>query len=422
MSLAFVPGQQEGFKERLDPVVAVVAANPGAVAKKQSAVAIAKAVYAVFGDLDDGDGLTRGVIEAACIRQLSPGISVEEVESRLGLLITMKALAPCGSPDRPHQVRYAFHPSGVAGLLVFERILAVGGIQEITLLLGRTVQDIENGVLSESEILERITHARHGLAISTSNLLRLVRNRTMEELLVERQSQRMADDLLAEARALVKVVAERFYLLMGHGQRLIRAAVNYCAAVGELWDRLLQFARSRRDFSMLSPEQYLTAALNSGPGDLAQVFSRTVFDPPSLAISADQVLQAVDDLRPRPVRNRPPRAAESRSASDPVADAKRRAARALERRLAAAELHLQGCPEADLTGMLRAAGWPVAARIVVDLLIAAAAPSVPFSVVLSTAVLVDSVAPVSYITPLSLVRIPTQPMTQGVDDRDDAGA
>lgn len=400
------------FRGQLDPFVAPIASNAGVVSKDRTTFEVAKAVYAAFGDFDDGDGLTRGAIIAACGPHLKPDV----VDPVIGMFLTMDLLTPHGGPDRSHQVRYCFNPKSAAGLLVYERVIAVGGIQEITLLLSRTVEDIENGSLNVNEVLERITQARHGLTISTSNLRRLVSSRTIEELLAERRSQRAADDLLAEARALVTAVADQFHTLAGAGQRLIRAAGQYCAAVNELWDRLLESARARRDFSMLAPEQYLTAALKSSPRELAAALVATVFDPPSLSISADQVMVALDDFRPRPTRIRPPRPPESRSDHDPLKEIRLRVERARERRIAAAEIHLQGTGEADLTSAIRAAGWPGAARIVVETLLADMDSSIPFAVALSQALLVDPPGPVSYVTPMSLVRLSVETSAPAKDE------
>ena len=67
-------------------------------------------------------------------------------------------------------------------------------------------------------------------------------------------------------------------------------------------------------------------------------------------------------------------------------------------------LHLQGQLDIDLTAEIQAAGWPGAARLVVDLLAAAADPEVPVTVTLATTLLVDGMAEVSYITPVWLSR------------------
>ncbi|MDI5973507.1 hypothetical protein POF50_029905 [Streptomyces sp. SL13] len=98
--------------------------------------------------------------------------------------------------------------------------------------------------------------------------------------------------LLDHARQLVKAVSNRFPPLRASGTRLIDEALRYSAAVDEFSDRLLQQVRARRDFSMLLPEQYLSAALGAPVDSLAEVFAATVFDPASVEITAAQVLLA----------------------------------------------------------------------------------------------------------------------------------
>lgn len=383
-------------KERFDPFVAPLATDSGAVTKDPQALEIARAVYAAFGDLDNGSGLTRDELIAAC----APPFSSANVDSRLNVFIGMGMLLAHGSPDRPNQQRYRIDDMSAVALLVFGRLDHEGGIEEITLLLSRTIREIEDGLLSEAQVSERITEARQALAVTTANLLRLVRDRTIEELLEDRRSQRSAAALLKEAKALVTVVADRFHQLMGAGQRLIRTASRYCEAVGELWDRLVRLASTRRDFSMLSPEQYRTAAQRLSAERLAEVFSRTVFDPPSFTVNAEHVIAAVDEYRPRPPRRRPPPSTATPSDRDPISEARQRAETARARRIADIEKALQGRNEVDLTDIIRGRGRPGAIQLVVQILLASSSPDMPLTATLSTAILTDSVATVSFATPV----------------------
>jgi hypothetical protein len=393
------------LRDRFNPFVAPIATDSGSITKDPRALEIAQAVYAAFGDLDSGTGLTRGQLIAAC----TPQFSAEDVGSRISVFISTGMLLANDSPDRQHQVRYRINDMSAVALLVFGRLDREGGIQEIALLLSRTTREIEDGLLTEAEVGERITQARHALAITTANLLRLVRGRTIEELLDERRSQRSATGLLNEAKTLVTVVADRYHQLMGAGQRLIRAASHYCEAVSELWDRLVSLASTRRDFSMLSPEQYRTAAQRSSADQLSEVFSRTVFDPPSLTADVGKLIDAVDEYRPRPPRRRPPPSTATTSDRDPIEEARQRSERIRARRIATMEIALQGNDEADLTSIIRAAGWPGAVKLVIDVLLASAAPAIPLTATLSTAILTDPVAEVVYVTPVEIRRLLPQP-------------
>jgi hypothetical protein len=81
-----------------------------------------------------------------------------------------------------------------------------------------------------------------------------------------------------------------------------------------------------------------------------------------------------------------------------------RAEQARDRRARRAELMLGERSDADLTDRLRAAGWPAAAGMLVDVLHAAADPATPYTAEMSDALLVEPGGPVTYMTPVSLHR------------------
>jgi hypothetical protein len=111
-----------------------------------------------------------------------------------------------------------------------------------------------------------------------------------------------------------------------HGKRLVDAALSYQGAVIKFSDRLLDHASATRDFSMLTPEQYKSAAQRSPAAELAVPLARTVFDPPSTVISPEQVISIVEKYRPAPPRRRPPRPPDISSRRDPIEEARRRKA------------------------------------------------------------------------------------------------
>jgi hypothetical protein len=155
---------------------------------------------------------------------------------------------------------------------------------------------------------------------------------------------------------------------------------------------------------MLDAEQYLTAALRSSRYELAEVFARTIFDPPTLWVTPDQVVKAVENIRPRAARRRPPRPDARPAGPDPINEARQRSEAARRRRLRAAEDLLQGGDEADITSRLRAAGWPGAAMLIAAMLVAVADETLPYEVWLGTTVLVDADAPVTHVTPAAVRR------------------
>lgn len=59
-------GHLSDFAERVSAFVAPVAADAGAVSRDPTALRLAEAVYAAFGDSRSPDGLTRAELAAAC--------------------------------------------------------------------------------------------------------------------------------------------------------------------------------------------------------------------------------------------------------------------------------------------------------------------------------------------------------------------
>jgi hypothetical protein len=392
------PDGRRDLMRRVAAFVAPVAVDAGSVADDPVSLDVADAIYQAFGDLDADGGLTRGELLAACADVCDQATFDNRFNAfeKLGMLL--------GVRDKAHQVRYLFNPTSAAALLVFERLAQAGGVQEIMTLLDRTRAGLRSGVAGRQQVEANLTRARRAFAVYADHLLRMVRLSPLEELLAERRHHRDTETLLADARDLVALVADRFPELTPAGQRLIAEALRYSAAVAAFIDRLLDEASARRDFSMLDAEQYLTAALRASRDELAEVFARTVFDPPSLLVTPDMVVRAVEEVRPRAARRRPPRPDDRPPGPDPIDQARQRTEAARQRRLRAAEDLLQGADEADVTSRLRAAGWPGAAMMVAALLVAAADEQLPYLVELRDAVLVDADAAVTHVTPMTLRR------------------
>jgi hypothetical protein len=355
------------FVERLSAFVAPVAADVGAISKDPATLLVAEAVYAAFGDSGSPEGLTRAELAAACADVVPPRI----FESRLGLFVDMGLLQR--SRDKQYEHRYVFNPTSGAALLVFDRLSEVGGVQEIVMLLDRIRDALQQGFADQAAVERMLTKARRELSINADHLLHLVRSRAFEQLIAERRHHQAGDHLLEDARGVVQLAAERFPQLARAGALLIADALRYSAAVNEFVARLFDRAQATRDFSMLLPEQYRTAALRSPLDKLAEVFGHVVFDPPSLLLPPEQLLATVREYQPTPVHRRPPRPADLAPGPDPVELARERAAAIRTRRWSAMQLLLQGAAESELTGPLRAS-WPGTVRVVVDALIAAADP------------------------------------------------
>lgn len=258
------------------------------------------------------------------------------------------------------------------------------------LLLDRAHRDLGTGMMTRETLIEQITTVRRSLSILADHLLYLAEDRLWEELVAEQSQHRSAEALLGKANSLVQAAGERFPELLssGTGRRLVDEALRYFNAVNAFYSRLLAQASASRDFSMLSPEQYVSAALTRSRGELAVPLARAVFDPASILLFAERLLSAVAKYRPAPPRRRPPRPPDSASNGDPVTEAREREQTKRVVMEAEMELHLQGVDEVDLTSRIRAARWRGAARIVTNALLASADPGIPVAADLSDALIV----------------------------------
>jgi hypothetical protein len=389
----------DGFRRTLNAFVAPIARHADAVAEDPEVISVANAVFRAFGDYGGTGGMTKAELASAC-----SGIASDTAFStRFDLFVRMGLLRR--SVDKAYQQRYVLNPASVTALLVYRRLGEAGGVEEIMLLLDRTRRELAAGELDREALAERLDEVRRDLSFFADHLLSLVEDHPWEELIAERTQHRSADKLLEEAKGVVDAVAVQYPDLSARGKRLVDAALGYQGAVIRFSDRLLDHASATRDFSMLTPEQYKSAAKRSTATELAVPLARTVFDPPSALMSPEQVISIVEKYRPAPPRRRPPRPPDTASSRDPIEEARRRKADERDLREARMELHLQGAGEVDVTSRVRGVGWRGAAEIVVSALIAGADPDIPISVDLSEALIVDSTGPVSHVTPMTLRRV-----------------
>lgn len=382
---------------RVRAFVAPVAAHAGAIEDDPDALDVADAVFTAFGDLDAAQGLTRTQLLDRCAH-VCPDTTA--LNARLDLFIRLGML----QLTKAHQQRYQFNPTSAAALMVFERLAEDGGVQELLTVLDRTRDALNDGTATSTQVREALHKLRRGLAVNTAHLDRLVTSRPLGELMQERRHHRAADRLLKDAETLIGLIVTRFPELTGASRRLISEATRYNQAVQSLVTRLLDEASTHRDFSMLDFEQYRTAAISSTREALARPFATVLFDPPSPPLDADAVVTAIDQVRPRRVRRRPPRPEAVPEDADPVEIARERVERARHRRTLTVEQGLDGEATADVTTTIRMAGWPGAAKIVADLLAAHTDPEMPYRVELSDALLVDPEATVTHVTPVTIHR------------------
>ncbi|MFF4599864.1 hypothetical protein [Amycolatopsis sp. NPDC001319] len=384
---------------RVSALVAPIVANAGAVVDEAELLEVARAVYAAFGDQDAIGGLTRAQLADACA-----GVCSESAfQSRFELFCKLGMLRP--HFEKAHQQRYVFNPTSAAGLLVFERLSERGGVDELVTLLDRTRAALASGRATVNEIRSALLQARRMMTISADELLRMVVASPLSELIAERKHHRHAA-LMDDVFALNEQVKDTFPALDPEAYRLVVETQRYVGAREQFVGRLLDEGAAARDFSLLDPEEYLEAARAASPDELAEVFASTVFDPPAPWLDPAVVAEGIAGFRPRAaIRRRPPRPADPPPGPDPMLRVEERAEAARIRRARAAELHLQGRAEVDLTSSLRAAGWPGLATILVELLAVNADPDLPYRVRMSDELLVEPDGPVTHLTPVTAYRL-----------------
>jgi hypothetical protein len=404
-SLFNLDGSPEGdaFLRRVEALVAPVAAHAGVVVDDPGALEIARAVFAAFGSPDATGGLTRAQIQAAC----SEVCDAAQFDSRFELFCRLDMLEPFY--EKAHQQRYVFNPTSAAGIMVFDRLAANGGVDELVTLLDRTRADMESGRVTREQVRDRLRQALRMMAISADHLLRMVSSSPISELIAQRRHHDHRS-LMPNVFELSTQVKDRFPDLDPDAYALVVATQRYVGARDDFVVRLLAEGAAAKDFSMLEPEEYLEAARTASMAELAAVFDQVVFDPPSPNLDPDTVAEKVIGFVPKPrLRRRPPRPPESEEGPDPMASVEARAVEAKRRRARAADLHLQGEDEVDLSSRMRAAGWPGAAKVLVEAMAIDADPDLPVQMRMSSELLVDPDAGVTHLSPVLLRRVaPTE--------------
>jgi hypothetical protein len=146
--------ERDALFRRLAAFFAPVAADAGAVTDDLVSLDLADGIYQAFGDLDADGGLTRSELAAACADLCDQAT----FDSRFELFCRMGMLLPVR--DKAHQIRYVFNPTSAAALLVFERLVEAGGVQEILTLLDRTRDGLHSGMISQAQVAANLTRAR----------------------------------------------------------------------------------------------------------------------------------------------------------------------------------------------------------------------------------------------------------------------
>ncbi len=403
--------------ENLRSFVAPIANDASAVVEDPRALQMARDLSEVFAEHAGVSGLTKAEAEQALARR-GP-LDRTLFESRFDLFVRMGLIQPFLA--KKHQSRYVLDPCGLAGWLVFERMGTRGGVDEMLLVLDRTRWLVERGEADRETVAVYLRRCRHILTAYAAALARLVESASIRDL-IDEQRHHDPHRVEAEVHALNKLVTDRYprdHQLGDLAFQLVESELGYREQVLAAVERVLDQGGASLDFSVLTPEQYLTAAVEASAAELADVGRHLVVDPPMPWVDPGAVLEAIEEYRPRrKVRTRPPAPADA-GEPDPIGAMQRRHHQERRRRALAAESQLQGREAIDLTGFLRGLGWPAAAQHLTNLLALSGDPAQPFSVDLGQALLIDSETPVTYLHPVALRRTVQSPDSAEVVEHPD---
>ena len=388
-------------------VVAPVAGSTVAVSEDPWTLPAAWAMFDAFTARRESGGLSRGQLLDACSGLCTEG-QFDTVFARfreLGMLIPFVS--------KRHEDRYLFNPDSAAGIAIFERVAAEGGVDELLTLLDRTKGDITRGTATAQQIRQALSQARGMLVIAADYLLMLVETRSLETMIAERH-RHQHPSLFQDVKSLVRLVKKNYPELDSLAYAVTLEAQRYLEARTSFVERLLDDGARAEDFAVLHHEQYRTAARNAPARDLALPLAGVVFDPREIAITPASVVAAVDELRPRePEAPKAPRPRTNLDTTDPVAAMLEREHTRARMAANEAEYLLVGADDLDLTRLLAAAGWPRAILILATLLRAVYA-SGEYELAFGNGLRVDAHAQVTYLSPAHLRR--SSPKAGGMAD------
>jgi hypothetical protein len=380
---------------RVAAMLAPAATDAGAVIGDERLLEIAQALSEVYARADAAAGLSHGELLER-MRGVAPEQAIVE---RLGVFKRLGFLRPIR--DKKHQQRYVLDPAGVVGLRVIERFGERGGLEQLLVFLERLRTRLAGRRVGPEEVRAELTFVRGTLALFEAEVRRLVSSATLSELIEER---RLHDQggLMLQLKELNAQVGEEMPELDHLAWQLVEAGEGYMGAVTELLTRLLQEGGEAMAFELLDAEDYLAAALDGRPQELAEVVADVVFDPPRVCVGASEVADALADYRPRQtVRERPPEPTGSTEA-DPLERYRKLHGARQRRRVLQAEAHLNGAAEIELLSQLRSFGWPAAGGRLAALIQLDFDREQPYSLELGDELIVDPDGALTYSGPATL--------------------
>ncbi len=249
----------------------------------------------VFADHAGLTGMTKAEVERALAGHGNADRAL--LSTRFDLFVRMGLIKPF--LEKKSQSRYVLNPSGMVGLLVFERLGTRGGVEEMLLLLDRTRWLIESGEADRTTLAKHLKRCRQLLSVYTASLARLIETASISELMDEHRNhdpRRVQHDV----HVLNRLVTDRFgrdFELSELAFQLVKAELAYRHQVLSAVNRVLDQGGASLDFSVLTPEQYLSAALDASLEELSEVAAQLVVDPPSAWLDPGSVADALAEFR-----------------------------------------------------------------------------------------------------------------------------
>jgi len=393
---------------------AVVAKVRSMILTDPAAVDLVRDLMAAFADSRAPRGPTKAEVWDLIRERRTPSYSEDFFASRWAVLEHYQAIEPY--QHKKYQHRYAPTPALAAAALVYRRLRAGGGIDELISLLEDTGTLLQGEDVDRQEIADNLELCRQTLIVYAIHLERLVRDGSVPELMAEQQ-QHNHTDLRERVLALNEAVARHFPKDTALDQKA--AAVLKAEQRYEHWLvtgilKVLDQGGRTLDFDILPEQDYHDAARFAPLAQLAGLGTDLVVDPPSVWIDAGALLDAVQEYAPRTrVRQRPPMPM-GPPEPDPVHAMGERRTFERVRLEALADRTLQERDQVELTEELRRSRWPHAARLLADLIALDADPHTPYHLRIGIEMIIDVRAWVTYLHPVVLHR--TQPAAPDPND------
>jgi hypothetical protein len=218
--------------------------------------------------------------------------------------------------------------------------------------------------------------------------------------------------LLVNLDRLTRLVASTFADLEPLTHATLVEAQRYDRYLGAAADRVIAEGAAARDFSMLSPETWHTAATHAAWEALSEVAATLVFDAPAPVVKADALVAAIESWRPRAGPQEPPPEPEVPTGPDPLSLRRQERQRRRDRLDAQIGSLLQGAESSDITSVLRSQPWRAAAALLADVLAADRDPRLPVTMALGDGLLADPRLDVAWCTtPITVTRHWPDPST-----------